>query len=299
MTTNQYDENALPSDFDPNIYLELNADLKNAGVDPIKHYLEFGKIEGRVYNAVAGVPSDLDYQLHKNEKTKRPKFAKHETIWEWIQKNANQPGLRVLEIGSRSVISDALWKKAIPGCDYTGFDALAGKNVDVVGDIHRLSDYFSESSFDLVLSFAVFEHLAMPWIAVEEISKVLATNGHVVIETHFSYSEHELPWHFFQFNSNALEVMFCPELGFEIIDSGLDTPIVGRFSKAAAPYIRGQLVRDLYCHSSLIAKKSISSPKESSDQSFNWRKIIGRISRETMYPIDSDMKKRELTKPAG
>jgi hypothetical protein len=162
---------------------------------------------------------------------------------------------RVLEIGSRSVVSDALWKSVIPDCDYIGFDILGGKNVDVIGDAHRLSKYFKPQSFDLVISFAVFEHLAMPWLVAEEISRVLDIGGHACIETHFSFSEHELPWHFFQFNNRALELLFCKELGFEIIDSGLDNPIVGRFSQYSADYLRGKLVPDLYCHSSIIVKK--------------------------------------------
>ena len=39
----------IPADFDPNAYLELHADVKNAGVDPVQHYLEFGLKEGRAY----------------------------------------------------------------------------------------------------------------------------------------------------------------------------------------------------------------------------------------------------------
>ncbi len=39
---------------------------------------------------------------------------------------------------------------------------MDGENVDLVIDAHRLSEYFDKESFDLVISFAVFEHLAMP-----------------------------------------------------------------------------------------------------------------------------------------
>lgn len=38
---------ALPSDFDPAAYLRFNPDVAGAGVDPKKHYLEFGCNEGR------------------------------------------------------------------------------------------------------------------------------------------------------------------------------------------------------------------------------------------------------------
>ena len=184
----------LPKDFDEEAYLDLNPDVKKAGLEAKKHYLEFGIKENRSWN--------------KNRITKRPQFASHDNIWNWLRINASKPNLKVLEIGSRSVVSDAVWKNFISEADYTGFDVSHGKNVDVVGDIHSLSNYFPDNHFDFIISFAVFEHLAMPWIATEEISKVLKPGGHVVIETHFSYSEHELPWHYFQFNSNALEVLF-------------------------------------------------------------------------------------------
>lgn len=250
----------IPPDFDSEIYYELNPDVKSAGVDAKKHYLEFGIKEGRLYNrnqteSICGIVSRADSQFHRNIKTKRSTVASHNNIWGYVNQLGSQKRIRVLEIGSRAVVSDALWKKVIPDCAYTGFDILSGKNVDVVGDAHHLSEYFKPKSFDLVISFAVFEHLAMPWIVAEEISKVLDIGGHVCIETHFSFSEHELPWHFFQFNSQALDLLFCPELGFEVIDSGLDNPIVGRFSHYSSEYLRGRLVTDLYCHSSIIAKK--------------------------------------------
>jgi ubiquinone/menaquinone biosynthesis C-methylase UbiE len=38
---------ALPSDFDPATYLELNPDVKEAGNDPVRHWQEFGHREGR------------------------------------------------------------------------------------------------------------------------------------------------------------------------------------------------------------------------------------------------------------
>lgn len=273
----------LPHDFDANTYLELNPDVREAGADAIEHYLNFGKSEGRVYKHICGTPSDADIYLHNNSKTKRSTIAKHTNIWEWVRTFDAKKNLRVLEIGSRSVVSNALWKSVIPDCRYTGFDVLDGENVDVVGDAHRLSEYFEPHSFDLVISFAVFEHLAMPWIVAEEISKILDVGGHLCVETHFSFSEHELPWHFFQFNSRALELLFCPELGFEIIDSGLDNPIVGRFSQYSADYLRGKLVRDLYCHSSVIAKKTRSNDLKEGEQ-FDWRKVALRVSKESMYP---------------
>ena len=276
---------SLPSDFDPDVYLELNPDLKIAGVDPESHYLDFGASESRVYRYIAGQPTSDDFKLHSNPQTQKPKYVSHEGIWQWIGENFNVSGLKVLEIGSRAVSSNSLWRNSIPKVDYVGFDIQPGINVDVVGDIHFLSDYFERDTFDLIISFAVFEHVALPWVAAEEITKVLRPGGSVALETHFSFSEHELPWHFFQFNSRGLEVLFSKELGYETIDLGMSTPIVGRFSQEAAPYLRGNLVKDLYCHSAIAAKK-VSQV----DLPIDWKKIATRLSTESSYPMESGIK---------
>ncbi|MCG3267396.1 hypothetical protein [Yoonia sp. I 8.24] len=41
---------ALPTGFDPLVYLLLNPDVEAAGVDPVKHYLSNGRYEGRKYS---------------------------------------------------------------------------------------------------------------------------------------------------------------------------------------------------------------------------------------------------------
>lgn len=132
----------LPEDFDPFTYLLLNPDVEVAGIDPSIHYSEFGISEGRIYSHLAGHPSSEDLKLHRNILTQRPVFIDHEKIWAYLGKNFNVRGLKVLEIGSRAVSSNSLWRKVIPDVDYIGFDIKPGINVDVVGDVHFLSDYF-------------------------------------------------------------------------------------------------------------------------------------------------------------
>ena len=113
----------LPSDFDASVYLELNPDVSRAGVNPAEHYIKFGISEGRIYKHLAGKPSNLDYLLHNNPGTKRPKFGSHEGIWKWIEeKFAAVNNLSVLEIGSRNVVSDSICRKVLPRSNYIGFD---------------------------------------------------------------------------------------------------------------------------------------------------------------------------------
>jgi SAM-dependent methyltransferase len=165
-----------------------------------------------------------------------------------------------------------------------GIDVHPGINVDVVGDAHRLSEVFGEASFDAVVSSAVFEHLAMPWVVAEEISRVLRPGGLVYIETHFSHSMHELPWNFFQFSHEGLKVLFNEALGFETIEAGVSNPIVGRFSYAADDYLVGQQVINLYCHSGYVGRRtSLPAPRGS----FDWRAALSTVYGSTEYPGDT------------
>jgi len=55
----------------------------------------------------------------------------------------------VREIGSR-VVTGANYRSRFENVDYIGFDLQLDPNVDVVGDGHKLSDFFEEESFDLI-----------------------------------------------------------------------------------------------------------------------------------------------------
>ena len=228
---------------------------------------------------LCGASSDLDVLLLPEASSRAPDFCGHSVVWPWIREHINRPGLEVLEIGSRLVVARALWREYLPDAVYTGFDYLHGPNVDVVGDAHRLSHHLPGRQFDFVFSCAVFEHLVCPWLVVEEIAKVLRPGGKAFIETHFSFSEHEAPWHFFQFNSRALEQLFHPRLGFKVLDSGLSSPIVGRFARGSQAYLVDQPVNNLYGHSAIVVEKVAPA-----DPSFSWRDVAQDLAATSSYP---------------
>jgi SAM-dependent methyltransferase len=164
--------------------------------------------------------------------------------------------MRILEVGSREVTGKSVARDRLSKAQYVGFDYYDGRNVDVVGDAHRLSTYFEEGErFDIIYSSACFEHFAMPWVVAAEMSKLLKINGLVFVETHFSFSSHERPWHFFHFTDLALRVLFSEALGIECVESGMSNPIVARFSSLADKQVRNTPVRGLYCHSQFLGKK--------------------------------------------
>jgi hypothetical protein len=191
----------------------------------------------------------------------------------------NKPGMKVLEIGSREVTSESTARKRFANAQYVGFDFYAARNVDVVGDAHKLSSYLAGEKFDLIYSAAVLEHLAMPWIVATEIAKLLKVGGMTFHETHFSFSSHERPWHFFQFSDMALRTLFSRALGFECIEAGMSNPIVGRFSALADPYLQKTLVTGLYCHSAYLGRKIREV------ESFRWEDLdLADVVGQTKYP---------------
>ena len=194
---------------------------------------------------------------------------------------ANKPGLRVLEIGSREVTGKSSARDGFVNAEYVGFDYYPGNNVDIVGDVHKLSSYFQEGEkFDLIYSSASFEHFAMPWVVAAQIAKLLKVGGWVFIETHFSFSSHERPWHFFQFSDSALRVLFSQALGFECIEAGMSNPIVGRFSSLADDYLKNKPITGLYCHSEYLGRKIKDIDK------VDWEKLdLESVVGDTKYPL--------------
>ncbi|MFA6342240.1 MAG: class I SAM-dependent methyltransferase [Fibrobacteraceae bacterium] len=213
------------------------------------------------------------------------KIVSHQNWLNYLFEIGNKPGMRILEIGSREVTGPSKARKGFEKAEYVGFDFYSGSNVDVVGDAHKLSSYFGENEkFDLIYSSACFEHFAMPWVVATEISKLLKVGGVVFVGTHFSYSSHERPWHFFQFSDMGLKVLFSDALGFDCIEAGMSNPMVGRFSSLADDYLKNTPVPGLYCHSAYLGRKVRDV------QNFNWQNLdLANVVGDTSYPKPNEI----------
>ena len=227
---------------------------------------------------------EIPLEIFKDSMVSHDDDISHENWADYLSGLYNKPGMKVLEIGSRCVTGTILREK-FNKADYVGFDYYPGNNVDVVGDVHQLGKYFDQK-FDLIYSSAVFEHLAMPWIASLEMIKLLKLGGNVFVESHYSFSSHERPWHFFQYSENALNVLFPEIFGIKCKKKGCSNLIKGKFSEESAEYLRGRLVDGLYCHSEFLGEKIT----EVSNDKLDWRKItLEDVANGTKYPEpDSD-----------
>jgi len=128
-----------------------------------------------------------------------------------------------LEIGARAR-SGISRRDAVPdGWNYTGFDIIAGENVDVVGDAHQLSRHFDQK-FDAVMALSVLEHILMPWKMIVELNRVMKPGGIGFFLTHQGWPVHDAPWDFWRFSDQSWRALLNAATGFEIIEARMGEP---------------------------------------------------------------------------
>lgn len=75
-------------------------------------------------------------------------------------------------------------------------------NISVCSDVRRLP--FLDNSFDCVLSFQVFEHVANPFEAIQEIGRTLKPGGLLLLSVPHLSRLHEVPHDYFRYTEYGL-----------------------------------------------------------------------------------------------
>ncbi|MCW2524160.1 MAG: methyltransferase type 11 [Frankiales bacterium] len=183
---------------------------------------------------------------------------------------------RVLEIGSRARSGNTYRDWMPEDSTYTGFDVLDGENVDVVGDAHTLSKYFSGETFDAVFAISTFEHLAMPWVAAAEINRVLKPGGLVYLATHQTWPVHDAPWDFYRFSEFSWVTLFNAYSGFEIVSVAMAEP-AQVVAKVANDATLGLELQPAFLSSAVLARKV-------ADTDLHWDVDVASVVHDA-YPM--------------
>jgi SAM-dependent methyltransferase len=85
--------------------------------------------------------------------------------------------------------------------------ASSDRKPDVLYDGGRLP--FEDASFDTVMSIQVLEHTPAPQLLVDEMCRVLAPGGLLILCAPFSFRLHEEPYDFFRYTPHGLRSMLA------------------------------------------------------------------------------------------
>jgi SAM-dependent methyltransferase len=95
------------------------------------------------------------------------------------------------------------------------YSANAGSRCDLYYDGDRLP--FPDESFDTVLNIQVLEHTPRPQELLDDMARVLRSDGLLILSAPFSFRLHEQPHDYFRFSPHGLVAM-CERAGLEIIE---------------------------------------------------------------------------------
>ena len=167
---------------------------------------------------------------------------------------------RVLELGTKRSIPTRSTRHDdwIPhAAAYLGTDIEAGPDVDIVADVHRLTQMTGEEQFDVIISCSTFEHLKYPHLAAHELMKALKIGGVIFIQTHQTYPIHAYPYDYFRFSREALAGLFGTQMGFRVIATDYEFPL--QINTRREPALHNL---DAFLNTRLFGEKIAPTPRD-------------------------------------
>ena len=111
---------------------------------------------------------------------------------------------KVLFVGSGGAL-EILVRNNLP-CILTTIDIDPKRSPDYVMSISDMS--FEDNKFDAVLMFEVLEHVEDPFLAANEILRVLKVRGVLLLSTPFVFGIHDAPYDYWRFTKYGLAKIF-------------------------------------------------------------------------------------------
>ena len=136
------------------------------------------------------------------------------TLDRFIEANASTR--RTLDLGAQNGPYAAFFPNRV------ALDIRPGGGVRVIGDAHALG--LASGAFEVVLCTEVLEHLVEPQRAIDEMHRVLAPGGTLLLTTRFLFPIHDAPHDYFRFTKYGLRHLLRR---FEQVDIQEETDSVG------------------------------------------------------------------------
>lgn len=123
--------------------------------------------------------------------------------------------LAVLDIGGNSGQGHELMVRSTPGVDYTSLDFVAKAPTTgevqakvVVGNVQRCNSKIPSGLFHVVMATNVFEHLLDGAVAAQEVVRLVANGGYVVITVPFAWRYHAYPMDVIRYTHTGMRYIF-------------------------------------------------------------------------------------------
>jgi hypothetical protein len=148
-----------------------------------------------------------------------------------VQHYVDEMDLRgdVLEVGGHRLAKCAVGEFPAPRFTYTDLNLEASDIPQtIIADLTDCRATIPDASFDVVFSSDVFEHIDRPWLAAQEIARILRPGGIAITWTLFSWRNHPCPIDYWRYSAECLEFLFADlellEKGYDLSDRRRDQP---------------------------------------------------------------------------
>ncbi len=131
--------------------------------------------------------------------------------------------------------------------------------IDQIADAHDLP--FGDNSFDCVLAIEVFEHLAVPGKASDELLRVLKPGGLGIVSTPFMFHVHGDPYDFSRLTKSGLENLFQNAASVEVDEIGGRLHVISDvLTTATTPLVALRIINNVFRLPYLRSQSSSDCP---------------------------------------
>ena len=126
-------------------------------------------------------------------------------------------GTRVLDAGA----GESQYSQFFGHCTTVGVDLAVGdadwdySALDIVGDLHAIP--LHDGAMDAVVCTVTLEHLHSPWLALEEMGRVVRTGGSGFFVVPFMWELHQEPHDYFRYSPHAIRHL-ADLSGFDVME---------------------------------------------------------------------------------